>query len=130
MLAAISSTSKRSDEDIHGINGGPSGNVKQLRPREKETGKLLSPLFKQAVVTMGPTAPVFKYIPKSHRKEDETPFSECTTLEGVTKHINKLKETDSHVLKGKGVLPTYKASQSKVVKAPLTGFVVSSKGSL
>jgi len=33
------------------------------------------------------------------------------------------------VLKGKGVLPTHKASQSKVVKGHLTGFVVSSKGS-
>jgi len=28
MPTAISSTSKRSNEDIHGINGGPSGNVK------------------------------------------------------------------------------------------------------
>jgi len=34
------------------------------------------------------------------------------------------------VLIGKGVLPTHKASQSKEVRAPLTGFVVSSKGSL
>jgi len=34
------------------------------------------------------------------------------------------------VLKGKGVLPTHKASQSKVVRAPLASFIVSSKGSL
>jgi len=34
------------------------------------------------------------------------------------------------VLKGKGVLPAHKTSQSKVVKTPLAGFVVSSKGSL
>jgi len=34
------------------------------------------------------------------------------------------------VLKGKGVLPTHKASQSKVTRAPLAGFVMSSKGSL
>jgi len=34
------------------------------------------------------------------------------------------------VLKGKGVLPTHKASQNKVVRAPLVGFVMSSKGSL
>jgi len=34
------------------------------------------------------------------------------------------------VLKGKGVLPTHKVSQSKMIKVPLVGFVVSSKGSL
>ena len=34
------------------------------------------------------------------------------------------------MLKDKGVLPTHKASQSKVTRAPLTGFVMSSKGSL
>jgi len=33
------------------------------------------------------------------------------------------------VLKGKGVLPTHKPNQSNVVRAPLTGFIVSSKGS-
>jgi len=40
-------TGKRSEEDTHGmINGGPSGNVKQSRPSEKETSKPLSPLLK------------------------------------------------------------------------------------
>jgi len=34
------------------------------------------------------------------------------------------------VLKGKGVLPTHKTSQSKVVRASLERFVMSSKGSL
>ena len=34
------------------------------------------------------------------------------------------------MLIGKGVLPTHKASQSKVVRALLAGFVMSSKGSL
>ena len=34
------------------------------------------------------------------------------------------------MLKDKGILPTHRASQSKVVRAPLVGFVMSSKGSL
>ena len=53
-----------------------------------------------------------------------------TTLKSVTKPISKLKETDWHVLNGKGVLLTHKASQSKVTRAPLAGFILSSKGSL
>jgi len=87
-------------------------------------------LFKQAVVATSPAAPVFRCIPRSHCKDGEASFSECTTLESITKHISDLKETDWHVLKGKGMIQTHKASQSKVVKAPLVGFVVSSKGSL
>ena len=112
------------------IQGGPSGSVKESRPSETEVSKSLSPLFKQAVVTTSPTAPVFRYIPKSRRKDGEAPFRECTTLKSVTKPISKLKETDWHVLKGKGVLPAHKASQSKVDRSNLAGFVVSSKGSL
>ena len=63
-------------------------------------------------------------------KDGGAPFSECTTLESITKPIGKLKETDWHVLKGKGVLLTYKTSQSKVVRAPFAGFILSLKGSL
>ena len=74
--------------------------------------------------------PIFRYIIKSRHKDGEAPFSECTTPKSVTKPISKLKETDWHVLKGKGVLPAHKASQSKVARSPLAGFVVSSKGSL
>ena len=91
-------------------NGGPSDNVKQPGPSEKQTSKPLSPLFKQAVVATNPAVLVFEYIPKSHRNDGEAPFSECTTLDSVSKLISKLKETNWHVLKGKGVLSTYKAS--------------------
>jgi len=87
-------------------------------------------LFKQAIVAMSPTAPVFRYIPKANCKDGEAPFNECKTLKSVTTPISKLKESNWHVLKGKGVFPTQKASPSKVVRAPLTGFVVFSKGSL
>jgi len=131
MPATISSTGKRSEEDTLGIiHGGPSVNVKQSRPSEKETSKPLSPLFTQVVVGIRPAVLVFRYIPKFRWKDGEAPFSECTTLESVTKPIGKLKETDWHVLKGKGVLPTHKASQSKMVRALLAGFIMSSKGSL
>jgi len=95
LLATISSTGKRSEENTLGmIHGGLSGNVKQLRPSENEISRPLSPLFKQAVVATSPAASVFRYIPKSRRKDGKAPFSECTTLESVTKPISKLKETD------------------------------------
>jgi len=74
MPATISSIGKRSDEDIHGmINSGPSGNVKQSRPSKKEPSKPLSPLFKQAVVATSLVAPIFRYIPKTRRKNGEAP---------------------------------------------------------
>jgi len=131
MPATISFSGKGSEENTLGmIYDGPNGNIKQPRPGEKEISKALSSLFKQAVVATSPALPVFGYIPKSHHKDGEAPFSECTTLESVNKPINKLNETDWHVLRGKGVLPTHKASQSKVVRAPLMSFVMSSKGSL
>ena len=95
MTAAISSTSKRSDEDIYAmIKGDPHGNVKQLWPSEKKTSKPLSLLFKQVVVATSPAVLVFKYVPKSRRENGDGPFSECITLEGVTNPITKLKETD------------------------------------
>ena len=110
MPATISSTGKRNEEDTPGmIHGDPNGSVKESQSSEKEVSKSLSPLFKQALVTTSPTAPVFRYIPKSRRKDGEAPFSECTTLKSVTKPISKLKETDWHVLKGKGVISTHKA---------------------
>jgi len=131
MPATISSTGKRSEKDtLRMIHGGLSGNVKLPGPSEKETSEPISPLFKQAMVATSTVALVFRYIPKSHHKDGEAPFSECTTLKSVTKPIIKLKETDWHTLKGKGVLPSHKAGQSKVVGAPVAGFVMSSKGSL
>ena len=75
MPATISSTKKRSEEDTPGsIHDGPSGSVKESLPGEKEVSKSLSPLFKQVVVTTSPMAPVFRYIPKSCRKDGEAPL--------------------------------------------------------
>jgi len=79
---------------------------------------------------MNPTVPVSRYIRKSHRKNGEALFSKCTTFESTTKHISKFKDTDCRILGDKGVLTTHKASQSRVARAPLSGFVVSCKGSL
>jgi len=62
--------------------------------------------------------------------DSEAPFNKCTTLESVTKPIRKFKETDYRILGDKGVLPTHNVSESRVARTPLSGFVVSSKGSL
>ena len=132
MPAFISSACKRSDEDTHvTTNDGTIGNVKQPRQHEKESSQVTSnPSFKKVVVAINPAASVFIHIPKSHCKNGEALFSKCTTFESTTKHISKFKDTDCRILGDKGVLTTHKASQSRVARAPLSGFVVSCKGSL
>jgi len=132
MLACISSTGKRSDKDTYvKTNIGTNDNAKQRQQCERESNQVTTdPSFKMVVVATKPEAPVFRYIPKSRRKEGEAPFSKCTTLESATKTISKFKETNYRILGDKGVLPTHNTSKSRVAKAPLSGFIVSSKGSL
>jgi len=48
---------------------------------------------KQANVAANPAAPVFMYIPKSHRKDEESPFCECINPKSATKVKCKFKET-------------------------------------
>ena len=112
-------------------NIGTNDNAKQRRQCERESGQVTTdPSFKRAVVATKPEAPVFRYVPKSRCKEGEVSFSKCITLESATKPISKFKETDYRILRHKGVLLTHNASKSTVARAPLSGFVVSSKGSL
>jgi len=91
---------------------------------------MTNPSFKKVVVAVNPAVVVFWYISKSRCKDGEASFSKCTTLESTTKPISKCKETDYHILREKDVLPTHKTSQSRVARASLYGFAISSKGSL
>ena len=74
--------------------------------------------------------PIPRYIPKSQRKDDEFSFSECLIPKRTT------KANDNHTVVGlgcpkkNGVLSVHKAQYSKLTKAPLPGFIVSSKGLL
>ena len=67
---------------------------------------------------MSPVTPIFRYIPKSCRKDGEAPFSECTTLKSATKPISKLKETDWHALKGKVYFQLIKMAKAKWLELP------------
>ena len=93
------------------------------RKEENELTISVSPV-KQIIITAKPVALVFRYIPKSHRKDSESPFSECTISQNTTKADMKFKETNWHILKAKGVLPVYKT------KASLPNLIAYSKGSL
>jgi len=67
---------------------------------------------------------------KSHRKDGESPFSECTIPISITKADIKLKDASWHILKENDVLLVHKGNQTKLTKASLLGFIASSRGLL
>jgi len=71
--------------------------------------------------------PVSSYIPRSRRKEGESPFSECTSRGFETKAIKKDDGTSITTIKVSITIPTLKMWQAKVSRPPLSWFVVSSK---
>jgi len=77
---------------------------------------------------MGSIPLILRYIPRSRRKEGESPFG------GYTGHSNKTKATKGDAasiisLKGSVTVPTLKVQQAKVSWPPILGFIVSSKKS-
>ncbi|XP_074278402.1 uncharacterized protein LOC141601993 [Silene latifolia] len=71
------------------------------------------------------TPPVLRYIPKSRRKDGESPFAEC-----LTPKIEPKDKKSSLVFKqewvAKVVTPLPSSSQTKIVRPPPNGFVCSS----
>jgi len=54
-------------------------NVKQKQQCEKESSQVAMPPFlKQAIVRTSPTAPLFMYIPISHRQDGKSPVFICS----------------------------------------------------
>jgi len=84
---------------------------------------MVTPLTEEAIVTTSSTASVLRCIPKSRRKDHESPFTERITLDSTSKAISIFKETNWQVLNDKGALPTHKASETKVARDPLSSFV-------
>ncbi|XP_074314028.1 uncharacterized protein LOC141649233 [Silene latifolia] len=80
---------------------------------------------KKQETTQKTTPPVLRYIPKSRRKDGESPFVECLTPKTEPKD-----KKSGHVIKQEWVakvvtlLPS--SSQTKIVRPPPTGFVCSS----
>ena len=59
------------------------------------------------------------YIPKSRRKDEESPFCECTNPKNATKIEHKFNEASRRVLKEKGVLPVHMENPSKSKVSPM-----------
>jgi len=74
-------------------------------------------------------APTLRYVPKSHHKEGESPFTRVTNGSAEDKAIRKANEGSMTALKGSIMVPTLKLWQMKVSRPPLAGFVVSSSRS-
>ena len=71
--------------------------------------------------------PVLRYIPRSRRKEGESPFSECTIKSVETEATKKDDGATVVTLKESALVLTLKMWQAKVSRPPLSGFVVSSE---
>ncbi|KAH7847700.1 hypothetical protein Vadar_029231 [Vaccinium darrowii] len=73
----------------------------------------------------------FRYIPKSRRKERQSPFEEViTTVKDKVKCPQALTNEDIQVLKGDLTMPLPAMGQPSSSKPPLKGFVKSTQGSL
>jgi len=70
-----------------------------------------------------------RYVPKSHRKEGESPFTGVTNGNVEEKAIRKANEVSMTALKGNAIVPAPKVGQTKLSRPPLAGFFVSSSGS-
>ena len=70
-----------------------------------------------------------RYVPKSRRKEGESPFTGVTDGNAEDKAIRKANKASITALKGNETVPAPKAGQTKLSRPPFAGFVVSSSGS-
>ena len=70
-----------------------------------------------------------RYVPKSCRKEGESPFTGVANRDVEGKVIRKADEASMATLKGNATVRTLKAWQTKVRRPPLAGFVISSSRS-
>ena len=87
------------------------GSIKPQQLRNEENQRTISvSSVKQVKVTANPAAPVLRYIPKSRRKNGESPFAECTNLNGSIKVESKFDEASWYILKEMGVLSVHKAN--------------------
>ncbi|XP_074298271.1 uncharacterized protein LOC141629114 [Silene latifolia] len=99
---------------------------KEVDKTSKTTTPVASP--KKQETTQETTPPVLRYIPKSRRKDGESPFAEC-----LTPKIEPKDKKSSLVYKqewvAKVVTPLPSSSQTKIVRPPPNGFVCSSSQS-
>ena len=130
MPSTISSTGK-------GVAKNASRTTKDDAPKqqpEKEASEhgsatpRVNQVTKQDAASTGPIPPILRYIPRSRRKEGESPFGESTgrnnkskATKGDADSITSLKESVT--------VPTLRMWQVKVNRPPIPGFVISSKDS-
>ncbi|KAK9755938.1 hypothetical protein RND81_01G060700 [Saponaria officinalis] len=69
------------------------------------------------------TSPVLRYIPKSRRKEGESPFAECQQSKGEHKDEKKGKKVIKQEWVAKVTTPLSNTMQTKIMKPPIKGFV-------
>ena len=114
----ILSTGKKDDKkkvDSSLIPKEPPIQRKELQ-KEKVTKEVVTQPIQKAKASS--SAPILRYIPKSQRKEGESPFAECqdSKLEGnVEKKVDALALQD---LKSKTIFPLAKGKKNKIIKSP------------
>ena len=74
------------------------GVLKQQHEKEEskqgEAPSLIEQVDEKVATATGSTSLILRYTPKSHRKDDESPFSECTICKSITKPSIKVEEAN------------------------------------
>ena len=92
---AISSTGKGTVNNAKVTHIPPEeSGVGRIKPRqqlkEENQQTISTSSIKQANVVVNLAVPVFRYITKSHRKDGQSPFSECTNTKSTT-NVSSIK---------------------------------------
>ncbi|XP_074300411.1 uncharacterized protein LOC141631671 [Silene latifolia] len=133
MPTTISSTGKGGKREKNIIKEDSAANPAKENDDKKDVDKAsktatpaASP--KKQETTQKTTPPVLRYIPKSRRKDGESPFAECLTPKTEPKD-KKSSLMFKQEWVAKVVTPLPSSSQTKIVRPPLNGFVCSSSQS-
>ncbi|XP_074277745.1 uncharacterized protein LOC141601368 [Silene latifolia] len=77
---------------------------------------------KKVTPTMPKATPIFKYVPKSKRKNGEAPFTEYTPREEASTSTRTINEDNLQTLKEKVIVPVTRTDCLVASKQPLPGF--------
>ncbi|XP_074308174.1 uncharacterized protein LOC141643048 [Silene latifolia] len=72
------------------------------------------------------TTPILKYVPKSRRKEGETPFAECAPRNEASTSTRTIDDDDLQTLRNNVIVPVARNIHSTTSKQPLPGFTTAS----
>ena len=115
MISTVSSTGKGDPKAVKETPVAVGHNAaKPQQPCRKDDAQAekvqsIKQAGKQVAISTHSAAPILRYVPKSHRKEGESPFTGVTNGNAEDKAIRKANEASMSTLKGNATVPAPKA---------------------